>query len=72
MDRKEMIKSATTIEARSKFLEYLDENVPKDCSGLMYNFAKDTKLDAKKVYELFYKLDYQARKLRGFLVPIMG
>ena len=74
MDRKEQIDNdcKKLIEARSEFLKYLDENIPKDCSGLVYDFSKDTKLDAKKVYELFYKLDYQGRKLRGHLVKDYG
>jgi hypothetical protein len=57
----------TLIEIRKEFYDYLDKNIPKKEHGI-YDFSSSPKLDAKKVYELFYKLDYQARKLRGILV----
>lgn len=53
---------------RTDFLDYLDENIPKKSNNIEYNFKESPKLDAKKIYEHFFKLDYQARKLRGFLV----
>ena len=59
------------IEIRKEFYEYLDKNIPKDKFGI-YDFKDNPKLDAKNVYELFYKLDYQARKLRGILVNTYG
>ena len=55
------------IEIRNEFYQFLDENIPKKDFNI-YDFSSNPKLDAKKVYELFYKLDYQARKLRGILV----
>ncbi len=56
------------IEIRSDFYDFLDENIPKDRLGISYDFSDNPKLDAKSVYEYFHKLDYQARKLRGYLV----
>ena len=66
---KEVIKDETKklIEIRNEFYKFLDENIPKNEYG-GYDFSKKIMLDAEKVYELFYKLDYQARKLRGFLI----
>lgn len=55
------------MEIRNAFYAYLDENIPKDSRG-NYDFADGPTLDAKSVYEHFFKLDYQARKLRAFLV----
>ena len=55
------------IEIRNEFYQFLDENIPKKDFNI-YDFSSNPKLDAKKVYELFYKLDYQARKLRGILI----
>lgn len=55
------------IEIRSAFYAYLDENLPKDKMG-NFDFSVSPSLDAKSVYEHFFKLDYQARKLRAFLV----
>ena len=59
------------IEIRKEFYEFLDKNIPKNEFGI-YDFKGNPKLDAKTVYELFYKLDYQARKLRGILVNSYG
>ncbi len=55
------------IDIRNEFYQFLDENIPKKDFNI-YDFSSNPKLDAKKVYELFYKLDYQARKLRGILI----
>lgn len=60
------------IEIREEFYGYLDANVPKDEDGLIYKFDQGAKLDAKEVYDRFFRLDYQARKLRGFLVAELG
>ena len=51
---------------REKFFELFDTEVPKNKNGL-FNFEGQS-IDAKSAYELFYKLDYQARKLRGLVV----
>ena len=56
------------IDIRTDFLDYLDENIPKKSNNIEYNFADNPTLEAKKIHEHFFKLDYQARKLRGFLV----
>ena len=56
------------IDIRTDFLDYLDENIPKKSNNIEYDFSDAPTLDAKKVSEHFFKLDYQARKLRGFLV----
>ncbi|NLC28757.1 MAG: hypothetical protein GX780_08310 [Campylobacteraceae bacterium] len=56
------------ISIRTAFLNYLDESIPKESSGFLFDFSKNPTLDAKSVYEHFYKLDYQARKLSGILV----
>lgn len=56
------------IDAREAFLAFIDANVPKDAKGIAFDFSTHPTLDAKTVYEHFYKLDYQARKVRGYLV----
>ncbi len=56
------------IKIRTDFYNFLDENIPKDKIGATYDFSNNPTLDAKSVYSHFHKLDYQARKLRGFLV----
>lgn len=52
---------------RNDFYNLFDTQVPKDENGL-FDFSKETKLDAKEVYNHFFKLDYQARKIRGLLI----
>lgn len=59
---------AKLLETREAFLSYLDANIPKEKNEIAYDFTNHPTLDAKSVYEHFYKLDYQARKIRGFLV----
>ena len=63
--RKELDK---LIKIRTDFYDFLDTNIPKDKKGIAYDFSENPTLDAKSVYSHFHKLDYQARKLRGFLV----
>ncbi len=58
----------TLIKRRTDFYDFLDANIPKDKRNINYDFSKNPTLDAQKVYEYFHKLDYQARKLRGYLV----
>ena len=74
MDEKAMISKelAALIEAREAFLAYIDTHVPKDANGIAFDFSSKPMLDAKSVYEHFYKLDYQARKIRGFVVKEFG
>lgn len=59
---------AKLIEARDTFMAYIDANVPKDSKNIAFDFSNHPTLDAKAVYEHFYKLDYQARKIRGFVI----
>ena len=56
------------MDIREEFLKYFDENLPKDKSGYSFDFSSNPQLNAKEVYKNFFKLDYQARKLRGYLV----
>lgn len=56
------------IDIRAEFLEYLDAHIAKKSNGMEFDFDSNPTLDAKDIYERFFKLDYQARKLRGYLV----
>lgn len=56
------------IAARDAFLAYIDANVPKESNDIAFDFSNNPFLDAKTVYEHFYTLDYQARKVRGFVI----
>lgn len=59
---------ARLMDVRNAFLEFLDTSIPKESNGHVFDFSNHPTLDAKSVYEHFFKLDYQARKLRGMLV----
>ncbi len=54
-------------QTREDFYSLFDNQLPKDKNSL-FDFSNNPKLDAKEVYEHFFKLDYQARKLRGLLI----
>jgi rhodanese-related sulfurtransferase len=60
------------IDIRTEFLDYLDENIPKKSNNIEFDFENNPTLNAQKIHEHFFKLDYQARKLRGFLVGELG
>ncbi len=55
-------------DRRDEFYRFLDEHIPHDASTGLYDFRNKVMLDAEKVYELFHKLDYQARKVRGIVI----
>jgi len=55
-------------ERRNEFYKFLDEHIPHDAGTGIYDFKNSVTLDAQKVYELFHKLDYQARKIRGIVI----
>jgi len=63
---------AKLIDIRTDFLNYLDESIPKKENQIEFDFSNNPMIDAQTVYEHFFKLDYQARKLRGFLVKEFG
>jgi hypothetical protein len=74
MSDHEMIEQelAKLLDAREAFLAYIDANVPKDKHGIAFDFSNHPTLDAKSVYEHFYQLDYQARKIRSFVIHQLG
>jgi len=67
MENKVMQEIENLTKIREEFYDYLDANIKKDKNNMSYDFSDNPTLDAKSVYELFYKLNYQARKLRGSL-----
>ncbi len=54
-------------EIRSAFYALLDVSIPKDAKG-QFDFSSNPTVDAEDVYKNFFKLDYQARKIRGLLM----
>ena len=69
MDKEAIKAELKAYEARRmEFYKFLDEHIPHDAETGLYDFKDEVYLDAEKVYELFHKLDYQARKIRGIVV----
>jgi hypothetical protein len=52
---------------RDEFYKFLDDNLEKDSHG-SFDFSSNPTVDAQEVYKNFFKLDYQARKIRGLLM----
>ena len=73
LDKDMIIKELSElIKIRTEFLDCLDKNIPKKSNNIEFDFKNNPTLDAKMIHEHFFKLDYQARKLRGFLVSELG
>jgi hypothetical protein len=53
-------------QIRDDFYSFLDANIKKSTND-QFDFSNPQTLDAKEAYEHFFKLDYQARKIRGLL-----
>ena len=58
-------------EIREKFFELMDANIPKEKGSDRYDFSDSPTLDAQAVYERFFEVDYQARKLRAMMNDIL-
>jgi len=54
-------------KTRNDFYDFLDANIEKSDNG-QFDFSTLPKLDAEEVYKHFFKLDYQARKIRSLLI----
>lgn len=52
---------------RDEFYQFFDAGLKRDDTTGSFDFSNAPTLDAKTVYELFFKLDYQARKIRGIV-----
>jgi len=59
-------------EVREEFFDFFDDNVPKKSNNVEYDFDQNITLDPKTVHELFFKLDYQARKIRALIASELG
>lgn len=60
------------IHIREEMFSYFDKHLPKNKITSAYDFSSNPTLNAKEIYEHCFKLDYQARKLRAFLVQSYG
>ena len=70
MEKKEIVQKELEklMEIRGDFLDFFVTNFTNNSDKISFDFVKNPSLYSKKCYEFFFKLDYQARKLRGLLV----
>ena len=59
-------------EIREKFFDLMDTNIPHQKGSGRYDFSDAPTLDAEAVYERFFELDYQARKIRAVMNDILN
>ncbi len=58
-------------QMRQEMYEFLEEFIPKSDSGIL-EFDKAKDINAKEVFDRWFKLDYQARKIRGIAINCLG
>lgn len=72
LSKENVMKNAKMYEQiHDEFYALLDKNIPQD-PNVGFDFSTNPSLDAKEVYELFYRLDYAARKLRAMAINFVG
>lgn len=60
------------MEIREAMFKHFDDILPKDEITGAYDFSSSPKIEASEIYKHCFKLDYQARKIRAFLVTNYG
>ncbi len=58
-------------EMRMEIYDLFEKKIPKKPDGT-YDFEAAKPLEAKEMFDLFFKLDYQARKIRGIAINALG
>lgn len=72
MDKEKAISEFKKYEKmRMQMYDFFDKYIPKKDDG-SYDFEKAEKIDAKEAYDMFFKLDYQARRIRGIAIDCLG
>ncbi len=72
MDKDKAMKEFKKYEQmRMEMYEFLESFIPKDKNGTL-DFSKAKDIPAKEIYDRWFKLDYQARKIRGIAINCLG
>ncbi len=72
MDKEAAMKEFKKYEQmRQEMYEFLERHIPKDERGVL-QFDQAQKIDAKEIYDRWFKLDYQARRIRGIAINCLG
>ena len=56
---------------RNEMYEFLENFIPKKEDGSL-DFEHAKEVSAKEVFDRWFKLDYQARKIRGIAINCLG
>ena len=56
---------------RMQMYDYFDRLIPKTEDGV-YDFSQAKKANSQELFDMFFKLDYQARKIRGIAIQCLG
>ena len=57
---------------REDFLDYIDSKIGKKANGFEMDFENAEDMRAEDVYRNFFKLDYQARRLRAYILKSLA
>ncbi|MFV0481767.1 MAG: hypothetical protein ACK5LP_07255 [Campylobacteraceae bacterium] len=57
---------------REEIFKIFGDHIPTNGSEFMFDFSSKPKIDAEVMYKLFYKYDYQARKVFGNTFNLMN
>ena len=72
MDKNKAMKEFKKYEQmRMEMYEFLESFIPKDKNGAL-DFSKAKDIPAKEIYDRWFKLDYQARKIRSIAINCLG
>jgi len=56
---------------RNEMYEFLERHIPKKEDGSL-DFERAGEVSAKEVFERWFRLDYQARRIRGIAINCLG
>ncbi len=56
---------------RQEMYDLFERYIPKKGDGT-FDFSEAKCIDAKEIFDLCFKLDYQARKIRGIAIKALG
>ncbi|NPA56937.1 MAG: hypothetical protein GXO19_04270 [Epsilonproteobacteria bacterium] len=72
MDREEaMAEFKKYEEMRQEMYSFLEEFIPRREDGTL-DFERAREINAKEVFDRWFKLDYQARRIRGIAINCLG
>ncbi len=72
VDKEQAMKEFKAYEKmRLEMYDFLEQFIPKDENGQL-DFSQAKSIPAKEVFDRWFALDYQARKIRGIAINCLG